>query len=161
MRGVKIGGQVIKRPSIRILFVEDLPTDVILAERELRKNEMVFTSRRVDTGEGLKIALQGFNPDIVVSDYSMPAFDGMSALRIVKEFDPDIPFLVLTGSMNEEVAVECMKAGACDYVIKEHLSRLAYAIQVAIERKQLEASKKAQEKTVAPERGTVSLDLRG
>jgi PAS domain S-box-containing protein len=125
--------------------VEDLPSDVELAERELHKNGLAFTGTCVDNAEGLEKALRNLNPNIVISDYSMPAFDGMSALRIVKEFNPETPFLVLTGSMNEEIAVECMKAGACDYVIKEHLSRLPYAIQVALERQQIATEYRLQE----------------
>jgi DNA-binding NtrC family response regulator len=122
-----------------------LPSDVELAERELHKNGLAFTGTCVDNAEGLEKALRNLNPNIVISDYSMPAFDGMSALRIVKEFNPETPFLVLTGSMNEEIAVECMKAGACDYVIKEHLSRLPYAIQVALERQQIATEYRLQE----------------
>lgn len=120
---------------IKILFVEDVPTDTELAERELRRNGIDYVSSRVDTKEGYLYALKSFVPDIVVSDYMMPMFDGMTALLLAKEADPFLPFIVLTGSMNEDTAVSCMKAGASDYVIKEHMSRLAFAVNEAIERR--------------------------
>ncbi len=132
--------------TLKILFVEDLPTDVMLAERKLRADGLVFESRRVDNEAALKDALSSFRPDIVISDYAMPSFDGMSALNVVKEADPFMPFIVLTGSMNEEVAVACMKAGASDYVIKEHLSRLSFSLNESLERMRLLSQSAIQEK---------------
>lgn len=119
---------------MNILFVEDMPQDYEIAVRMLRKEGMEFDSIRVDTREGFLDALGSFNPEIIVSDYSMPQFDGMSALLIAREQDPLLPFVVLTGSMNEDTAVSCMKAGASDYVIKEHMARLPFAVREALER---------------------------
>ncbi|MDZ7739531.1 MAG: response regulator [Bacteroidales bacterium] len=119
--------------SIKILFAEDLQTDVELAQREIRKGDIAFSHKVVDTEEGFREALREFNPDIIISDYSMPSFDGMAALKITRSVDSNIPFIVLTGSMNEETAVACMKAGANDYVIKEHINRLPYALLEALE----------------------------
>ena len=119
--------------TLKILFIEDLPTDVEIAERALAKAGLTFASHRVETENGLTEALRSFKPDIVVSDYSLPSFDGMSALLLVLEFDPFLPFIVFTGSMNEDTAVSCMKAGASDYVIKEHIARLPFAIAEAIQ----------------------------
>lgn len=118
---------------MKILFVEDMPMDAELAERLLRKDGLDFESVRVDTCDAFLEALESFAPDIVVSDYSMPAFDGMSALLLARKHDPLLPFVVLTGSMNEDTAVACMKAGASDYVIKEHMSRLPFAVKEAME----------------------------
>jgi PAS domain S-box-containing protein len=120
--------------ALRVLFVEDLPTDAELAERALRRGDFEIESRRVDAEEAFIAALREFVPDIVISDYSMPAFDGMTALRLARTRDPSLPFIILTGSMNEDTAVECMKAGASDYVIKEHMMRLPFAVKEAIER---------------------------
>ena len=120
---------------IRILFVEDLPSDAELAARELEKGGIQFTSARVDTKEAFLTALEEFQPDIIISDYSMPEFDGMQALKLAKEYAAFVPFILLTGSMNEETAVECMKAGATDYVIKEQMKRLAFAVKEALEQK--------------------------
>ena len=78
----------------------------------------------------------------------MPVFDGMSALKIVKDFDPHLPFIILTGSMNEDIAVECLKAGASDYVTKEHQGRLGYAIREAISQKFLFLKAQAQEESL-------------
>jgi PAS domain S-box-containing protein len=118
---------------MKILFVEDLPLDAELAERLLRKDGLDFESLRVDTQDAFLDALEGFRPDVIVSDYSMPSFDGMNALFLARQHDPLLPFVVLTGTINEDTAVACMKAGANDYVIKEHMSRLPFAIKEAIE----------------------------
>jgi PAS domain S-box-containing protein len=119
---------------IRILFAEDLPTDVEMAKREIRKGGIEFISKVVDTETNFRKELEEFKPDIVVSDYSMPTFDGMSALKITRAKSKHMPFVVLTGSMNEETAVACMKAGANDYVIKEQIKRLPFAIKEAIDK---------------------------
>ena len=97
---------------LRILFVEDLPTDVEIAKRELARGGLTVLSQRVDTAKDLLESLASFRPDIVLSDYSMPAYDGMSALLAVQEFDPFLPVIMLTGSTNEDTAVACIKAGA-------------------------------------------------
>ena len=122
------------KKSVKILFAEDLPTDVELAVREIQKGGIDFNYKVVDTEIEFRKELDEFEPDIVVSDYSMPSFDGMSALKITRAKSEYIPFVVLTGSMNEETAVACMKAGANDYVIKEQIKRLPFAIKEAIEK---------------------------
>ena len=119
---------------LRILLLEDVEEDRLMAERELKREGLEFESECVQTREGLLDALDRFHPDIVISDYSMPRFDGMQALTLVRARDPLLPFIVLTGSMNEETAVECMKAGASDYVIKQHVTRLPFAVARALER---------------------------
>jgi len=117
---------------IRILFAEDLPADAELARRAIKKEKIHFESKVVDTEADFRNALAEFHPDIVVSDYSMPPFDGMTALKITRSLDRYIPFIVLTGSLNEETAVACMKAGANDYVLKEQIKRLPFSITEAI-----------------------------
>lgn len=131
---------------IRILFAEDLPTDVELAKREIRKGGINFTFRVVDTEPEFVKQLEEFAPDIVVSDYSMPTFDGMTALKITREKSKHMPFVVLTGSMNEETAVACMKAGANDYVIKEQIKRLPFAILEALEKSKVRRERAEMEK---------------
>ncbi len=118
--------------KLRILFVEDLTSDQELAERQLRSNDYIFESLRVETRDDFLNALATFQPDLIISDYSMPGFDGMQALQMAKELYPELPFVVLTGSMNEDTAVDCMKAGAADYVIKEHINRLPFAVRDAL-----------------------------
>jgi PAS domain S-box-containing protein len=134
--------------ALRILILEDVPTDAELVERELRKADIAFTSRCVDTREGLLKELEDFSPDIILSDYSMPQFTGMEALEIVKELYPEIPFIIVTGSLNEETAVECMKAGADDYLIKENLTRLGRAVHGAMEMKAIREEKEQAEKAL-------------
>ncbi|HZU85931.1 MAG TPA: GAF domain-containing protein, partial [Anaerolineaceae bacterium] len=107
-----------------------------MAQRELKKEGIQCTALRVETKDDFLAALKEFRPDVIISDYSMPLFDGMRALKLSLEFDPLTPFILLTGSMNEEVAVNCMKAGATDYVIKEHISALPLVVKEALRQKQ-------------------------
>jgi PAS domain S-box-containing protein len=120
--------------QLRILILEDLPTDAELMERELKRGGIEFESVRVETEHDFVAALEAFRPELILSDFRLPTFDGLSALRIAQERAPLIPFIVVTGSMNEETAVECMKAGAFDYVLKEHVTRLFPAVIGALER---------------------------
>jgi len=122
---------------MRILIVEDLPTDAALCEREVRQVLPISEFRCVETEEDFLNALDAFQPDLILSDYSMPRFDGMAALLLARARTPETPFIILTGSMNEETAVACMKPGAWDYVIKEHIRRLGSAILVALEQKKV------------------------
>ncbi len=132
--------------QLRILIVEDVPTDAELAERELRQNGFSFETTRVDKEDEFLEALKNFKPDLVISDYVMPEFDGMEALKLAQAHDPNLPLIVLTGSMNEETAVECMKAGATDYVIKEHLTRLPFAVKGALDQKKTRLARAQAEK---------------
>ncbi len=123
--------------ALKVLLIEDFPTDAELAEREIVKEFGPCEFRQVETEEDCLSALETFYPDIIISDYMMPRFDGMTALKIAKERAPEVPFIVFTGSMNEDTAVACMKAGAWDYVIKEHIKRLGPAVRAALQEKEL------------------------
>ncbi len=125
------------KKDLRILLIEDLPSDVELIKRELKKLGSPFELQVVEDEDGLKSSLEEFRPHIVLSDYILPRFSGLDALKIVQEFDPDLPFIIVTGSINELTAVECMKAGAWDYCIKENLSMLVPSIQSAFQKKRL------------------------
>ena len=133
---------------IRILIVEDLPTDAELAEREIKKVLGSCLFRRVETRSDYLAALEEFQPDLIVSDYRMPHFDGLTALKLVLERNPLTPFIILTGAINEDTAVECMKAGAADYVIKEHIKRLGQAVIHALEEKQVRQKRHCAEKAL-------------
>lgn len=126
---------------VKILLVEDLPSDAQLAKYELKKVFDQMEIRQTDNEPDFLDALRNFKPDIVISDYQMPAFDGMTALKIVLKESPMIPVILLTGSMNEDTAVECMKTGAADYVIKEHIKRLGQAVLSALEQKEIRLQK--------------------
>ncbi|MBN1609138.1 MAG: response regulator [Polyangiaceae bacterium] len=120
--------------AFRVLVVEDLPTDAELTEREILKALGPCRFRRVETREEYVAALEELQPALIVSDFKLPSFDGLTALELASERCPDVPFIIVTGSMNEDTAVECMKAGAWDYVIKEHVKRLGPAAQSALAR---------------------------
>jgi diguanylate cyclase (GGDEF)-like protein/PAS domain S-box-containing protein/putative nucleotidyltransferase with HDIG domain len=123
--------------SLNVLLVEDVPSDAMLVERIVKKT---FSGSRflcVDCREDFMGALQEFQPGIILSDYNLPRFDGLTALSLAVDAAPETPFIIVTGSINEETAVECIKAGAWDYVLKEHLMRLGSAINKALEQRRL------------------------
>ncbi len=124
---------------LKILIVEDEPTDAELEERELRRAGLRFESRRVETRDDFLRELERFEPDLVLSDYRMPEFDGLTALKIARQERPRIPFIIVTGSLNEETAVGCIKAGADDYILKDRLARLAPSIEGALEKYRVQA----------------------
>lgn len=123
--------------ALRILLLEDSTTDAELNERELRKAGVVFTALRVETLAGFTSALDDFKPDIILADYHLPGFDGLRALEVAHESHADIPFIFVTGAMGEERAVDSIKHGATDYIIKDRLARLPSALQRALEDKTL------------------------
>jgi PAS domain S-box-containing protein/putative nucleotidyltransferase with HDIG domain len=127
---------------LKILIIEDLPTDAELCAREIKKVLGSCEFKRVETREEFTSALKKFKPDVIISDFKLPSFDGLTALKLALEFVPDIPFIVVTGSMNEDTAVECMKAGAWDYIIKEHIKRLGMATLGALEQRELRRERK-------------------
>jgi len=134
------------KEPIKILLLEDLESDAELAEHEVKKSISDYQIQWVDNREDFIQQLKTYNPDIVISDYRLPTFDGLSALKLKQSIKPEIPFIVFTGSINEDTAVECMKAGATDYIIKEHLKRLGPAITNALEQKGIVDAKHKTEK---------------
>ncbi len=118
--------------ELHILMLEDSSIDAELIERSLKKNNIPFISRRVETREDFVRELRDFAPDLILSDFKLPAFDGLEALKIVKNDFQDIPFILVTGALGEERAVEVLKSGASDYVLKDNLSRLPHAVMTAI-----------------------------
>jgi PAS domain S-box-containing protein len=144
--------------ALRILILEDVPMDAELMEYELARARIPFASRRVDSREGFLHELENFRPDLILSDYTLPRFDGMAALSVARERAPTVPFLIVTGSVNEETAVGCMKAGATDYLLKSNLARIGPAIEAALERSRAHAQKaKAEAALAASERRFRSL----
>ncbi|MDP4114927.1 MAG: response regulator [Bacteroidota bacterium] len=128
--------------ELKILMLEDNPSDVKLIEKELYRGEFHFESKVVETELEFKDALISYEPDLILSDYSLPTYNGMLALDYVRETMPDIAFILVTGSLNEEIAVECMKSGADDYILKDNLKRLAHSIKIAIRNKKDRLEKK-------------------
>lgn len=118
--------------ALRVLVLEDRPEDVELILRALRRDGYTVDVKVVDTEADYRAALRE-DFDVVLSDYSLPQFNAPRALEILQEQQRDTPFLVITGSISEEVAVECMKRGAADYLLKDRLVRLGSAIEQALE----------------------------
>jgi len=139
--------------QLRILINEDMPFDAELLEYEIRKGGFSYISTRVETREGFLAALDEFAPDLIISDYNLPSFDGMQALTLARESSPLIPFIIVTGALNEEIAVQCMKAGADDYLLKDNLKRLVPAIGVVMANSKSRREKlRAEERLAASER---------
>ncbi len=119
--------------ALRILIIEDSDSDYQLVVRHLRKAGLEFDVVHATSREDYLAALNGPAPDLILSDYALPAFDGMTALALAHQVCPDTPFVFVTGALGEERAVETLKAGATDYVLKDRLARLAPAIERALE----------------------------
>ena len=120
-----------ERP-VRVLFIEDLDVDAERALYQLKRSGIHCDSLRVQTGPALIQALDKFQPDVILSDFSLPQFDGMEALAIAHERAPQVPFLFLSGTIGEERAIHALHSGAMDYVLKDNLARLAPAVRRAI-----------------------------
>ncbi len=134
--------------ELRVLMLEDMPTDAELAEHELRKAGIAFISMRVDTRDAFVRAIEEFRPDIILSDYKLPDFNGMAALEIVQRTHPEVPVVMVTGALSDIEAVELIHAGAKDYVLKDRLARLAPAVQRALSAEQGARARKAAEKAL-------------
>ena len=118
---------------LRVLLVEDSPVDAVMIERALGRAGHAVALTRVDTAEGLTDALGREPWDLVLSDYSMPGWSGLDALAIARELAPDLPFILVSGTIGEDVAVEAMRSGASDYLLKDRLTRLPAAVERAVE----------------------------
>ena len=114
--------------DLKILIVDDVPDDAELVAMQLKQQGIKFLWKYVDNAQKLKNALTDKAWDIVITDYSMPGFDGIEALRIVNEYDEDLPVIMVSGTIGEDVAVEAMKKGVHDYLMKNNLLRLGPAV---------------------------------
>jgi len=128
---------------LKILHLEDLPPDAELVERELKKSGIEFDKIIVDNRADFIKALQEFGPDIILSDHSLPSFNSIDAIKIVKEERINAPFILITSTISEEFAVEIMKEGAYDYILKDRLQRLPKAILNAMEKFRIEKERKS------------------
>src|SRR4051812_14814601 len=113
---------------LRLLLVEDSVDEAELVVRELSRGGFDVTWTRVQTEAALTTAVARHHWDVVISDFAMPGFDGLSAFSIVKQHHPDVPFIFVSGVLGEERAVEAMRNGARDYVLKGNLARLTVAV---------------------------------
>src|SRR3954451_581801 len=118
--------------DMNVLFVEDSPDDVELALLSLKSDGIQPHWKRVDSEPDMRGALGDFRPDAILSDFSMPGFDGLQALRIARELTPEVPFIFVSGTIGEERAIEAIRAGATDYVLKNNMRRLGPAVKRAL-----------------------------
>ena len=114
---------------LRVLIIEDSEIDALLLVLELKHGGFEPLHERVETAEAVRAALRNNSWDIILCDYTLPDFNGLEALAIVKETESDIPFIIISGAIGEEVAVAAMKAGAHDYIMKDKRQRLLPAVE--------------------------------
>jgi len=134
--------------KIRVLILEDVPLDAELIERELRREDFEFESHRVEKEGDYRREVEEWQPHIILADHSLPQFDGVSALKIALENSPHTPFIFVSGKIGEEFAVEMLKKGATDYVLKHNLSKLGYAVRRALKEAQEHLEKKIAEEAL-------------
>jgi diguanylate cyclase (GGDEF)-like protein/PAS domain S-box-containing protein len=134
---------------IRLLFAEDNPADVDLEMRELRRAGLAVTHRVTCTEKDFARELEEFAPEVILSDFSMPGFDGMQALRVAKERAAETPFIFVSGTLGEEYAIRAIRDGATDYVLKNNLIRLPAAIHRALEESKLKRARQSAEAGLA------------
>jgi len=130
---------------LKIILLEDFADDVDLVDYILRKEGLSFVLRSVDTRNDFVKLLSEFIPDVVLSDHSMPQFNSIEALRICKAVELQVPFILVTGTVSEEFAVQCLREGADDYVLKSNLTRLPSAILGALRKREDEINRKKAE----------------
>jgi signal transduction histidine kinase len=120
------------KPPLRIVHVEDDPNDAALVKFALEDGGITCAITRVQGHDDFVAALEHGGVDLILSDFSLPTFDGLSALKIAHAKYPDLPVILVSGTLGEERAIESLKSGATDYVLKEHISRLAPAVRRAL-----------------------------
>ncbi len=141
------------KQKLRILILEDVPSDADLMEGALRQAGFAFSARRTDTREGFIEALKSFRPDVVLCDYKLPKFDGLSAIKLVREKSAGLPVIAVTGELGDEAAAALIRAGANDFILKDRLARLGAAVERAMTEApaihaRAEAERKASEEAV-------------
>ncbi len=137
---------IINNQILKVLILEDNLYDAELNIKNLQK-EWNIESRIATDEKSFYLGLEKFDPDIIISDYNLPVFNGLDALNVAKKNKPLTPFIIVTGSLDEETAVDCIKKGAWDYVLKEHLIRLNPAVKYALQYKEeIQQRKLAEEK---------------
>ncbi|MEX0958502.1 MAG: EAL domain-containing protein [Burkholderiales bacterium] len=137
----------------RILLLEDNESDAVLIQRELAQLALPTELRVAQTGEEFRQELTRFQPDVILSDFTVPGFSGPAALTMASEQCPDAPFIFVSGTIGEEEAIEALRGGASDYVLKNNLARLNHAVERAIgETKARTARRQAEAALLAAER---------
>ena len=130
---------------LRVLHLEDSPDDAILVRRKLRAEFPRCEVIRVDEEAAFRAVLKAGAVHLIVSDYRVPGFHGMTAMAVAREVCPDVPFLFLSGVLGDELAVDCLKAGATDYLLKDRPARLGPAVRRALAEADVRAKRKQME----------------
>jgi diguanylate cyclase (GGDEF)-like protein len=125
--------------KLQLILVEDNPPDAEIVARHLARAKLQFSIHRVETEEELLTALSAYRPDLIISDFSLPQFDGLRALEVAASHSPHTPFIFVSGTIGEERAIEALRRGATDYVLKTNLARLGPAVQRALSEAALKA----------------------
>lgn len=139
----------VARQQLRLLLVEDNEDDAALLERHLRRSGFDLAMDRVETAVELQAALHAHTPDLVIADYNLPKFSGPEALQLVRDSGHDLPFIMMSGAISEETAVESMRAGAQDYVTKQNLARLVPVVERELREAAARRSRVAAERALA------------
>src|SRR5258707_5036344 len=131
--------------ALKILMIEDSEEDIYLIERELREGGILFDSHVVNTKDEFEHSLYQNDPNVILADHSLPKFNSIEALKIYHKYQSEtktmIPFILITGSVSEEFAAQCIKAGASDYILKDRLKRLPASIHSALEKTRIESER--------------------
>src|SRR5215467_16120413 len=133
---------------LRILHLEDDPRDAELLQARLETEGILCHVIRAETQTDFCAALEQGGFDLILADYTLPSFDGLSALKITMETCPDVPFIFVSGTLGEEVAIEALKIGATDYVLKERLSRIVPSVHRALREAQERTERKRAEEAL-------------
>ena len=150
-----------KKDPVRILYLEDDAADVELVKVELEHAGLQFDLAHVATRETYCQALREFRPNLVLSDHGLPAFDSHTALTILRDVSQEIPFIVVSGTLGEERAIEILRGGATDYVLKDRLSRLSPAVRRALDEAAERADRKRAEEALRESEERYTLAVQG
>lgn len=146
-----------KHDQFRILIVEDRAEDRELIERELLNGKILFVSRWADSRDAFLKEVKEFVPDLVLSDFALPQFDAMEALSILRRYSNETPLILVTGAASEEIAIECMKRGAEDFILKSALKRLPGAVLNAMRARNVRRAKESAERSLREQEAQVRL----
>ncbi|HME00081.1 MAG TPA: response regulator [Terriglobia bacterium] len=149
MNTPEIANPITNGHSLRVLIIEDSVPDAELSIRQLKKNGFEVRADVVETREEFLEKVRSKPYDVVLADYALPHWTGAEALDLLKKEGREIPIILVTGAVGDEVAADCIKRGIADYVLKQHLARLPQAVRMALEEKALREEAKRAEAEIA------------
>src|SRR5882762_561007 len=149
------------KPPLRILHLEDNPADAELIQAILETEGIICAVTRVDTQADFFASIEQGGFDLILTDYTLPSFDGLSALKIALEKCPDVPFIFVSGTLGEEVAIEALKIGATDYILKQRLSRIVPSVHRALREAKERGERKRAEALLSEEKRLLEMIAKG